>query len=512
MKIFFLLFFSLAKVWAGDLPSCKTEWKKGEGKFSDASYQSYYHRTQRKNCEKDWTVLVYMAADNDLHPYALMDLYEMEAAFESSDSAGSTDNLDLIVQVDGIEKNDERRLHIFSSKEVYQRKPLQEFERKNLDSVHSPVVASLQENRQQDSQERLKDFLLWGTETYPSKYLMVIVWGHGQGWKAYPIRNQADGRYLKRKELPEFPVMERDESFGGIAFRGSNGDRLSIPDLRDSLIALKALRGKPVDVYASDSCLMQMFEVAYELNESSRFVVGSTQIQNFLGLPYRRMIYEMNTGRFFGEKKTSSGSVSEKDEPYFVAKMLPSLMKKSLDPKSGLQGRSDPHAQKFMTSSSLTSLEASQYLVPALAQLGFALEEYLEEDRLRSMDVRFVLQNVPTFEGGAQDMAVFFSLLKLLLVEEEKGGAFSAGSQRLLLAIESAEKALHRSVLSYAYGDSYLMDENSKRLGFFPKALSLWLPVEKNEYQKRRSEFLESHFFRDTGWQGWLDLVFLKNE
>lgn len=512
MKIFLLLFFSLVEVSAGDLPSCKSEWKKGEGKYSDASYQEYYDRIQREKCEKEWTVLVYMAADNDLFPYALMDLYEMEAAFESSDSAGSSEKLDLIVQVDGTAKNDERRLHVFSQKEEYRKKALEDFEGKTLEIVQSPVISKLKENRSQSAQERFEEFLLWGAEKYPSKYLMVIVWGHGQGWKAYPIRNQAESRFLKKKDLPNFPEMERDESFGGIAFRGSKGERLSIPDLRESLSSLADFRGRPVDVYASDSCLMQMFEVAYELSETSRFVVGSTQIQNFLGLPYRRMIYEINTGRFLGEKKAQNGSISENDEPYFVAKMLPVLMKKSLDPRSGLQGRTDRHAQKFMTSSAVTSMEASKYLVPSLSRLGMALAVYLEEDPFRSMDIRFVLQNVPSFEGGAQDLAVFFALLKLLLQEEEEKGNYTRASEQLLQAVEESELALQRSVVSYAYGESYLMDENSQRMGFFPKALSLWLPVEKREYQKRRTEFSESLFYRDTGWQGWLDLVFLKNE
>ncbi len=510
LALFFLI--SLVQVWAGDLPSCRSEWKRGEGKFADSSYQEYYERTQRQDCEKDWTVLVYMAADNDLFPYALMDLYEMEASFEGSDSAGSTDKLDLIVQVDGILKNDERRIHIFEQNIAYESKSPKEFEDQTLESIRSPTVSKLKESRPQDSRERFEDFLLWGAKNYPSKYLMVIVWGHGQGWKAYPIKNSAESRYLEKRDLPKFPQMEKDESFGGIAFRQSSGDRLSIPDLRLSLRSLARERGRSADVYASDSCLMQMFEVAYELSDSARFVVGSTQIQNFLGLPYRRMIYEMNTGRFFGEKKANTESVSENDEPYFVAKMLPALMKKSLDPRSGLQGRSDPHAQKFMTSSSLTSIEAKNYLIPTLTKLGLALENYLKEDPLRSMDIRFVLQNVPSFEGSAQDLSVFFSLLKLLLQEAEGRGDFTRGSQLLLEAIENAEIALQRSVLSYAYGDSYLMDENTKRLGFFPKALSLWLPVETREYQKRRTEFLESRFYQETNWQGWLDLVFLKNE
>ncbi len=511
MNALFLLFALLPSAWAGDLPNCKDQWSKGEGRYSQESYSEYYSRTKRDSCEKDWTILVYMAADNDLFPYALMDLYEMESPFESSDYAASTDKLDLIVQVDGTEKNDERRLHLFAQTQKYEVKKVSDFANKTLADVKSPVIETLKETRKADQKKRFQDFLSWGTEKYPAKQLMVIVWGHGQGWKAYPVQAPAKSRYLKKGDLPEFPEIESDRSFGGIAFRGDSGDRLSIPDLRESLQALADQRGRAVDVYASDSCLMQMFEVAHELAETARFIVGSTQIQNFLGLPYRRMMYEINSEKFLGEKKESRGSISADDEPYFIAKMIPVLMKQSLDPRRGLQGRADKHAQKFMTSSAITTAEAENFLVPALADLGSALEVYLNEDPLRAMDLQFVMQNVPAFEGGAQDLAVFFAFLRLQLREEDAKGNYTRGSEKVLKAVEKAESALQRSVVAYAYGESYAMDAHSRTLGFFPKALSIWLPVQAEEYQKRRKEFRQSRFYQDTGWERWLDLVFPKN-
>ena len=43
-------------------------------------YAAYAARVERRACRKPWSVLVYMAADNDLAPYAYLNLYEMEAA------------------------------------------------------------------------------------------------------------------------------------------------------------------------------------------------------------------------------------------------------------------------------------------------------------------------------------------------------------------------------------------------------------------------------------------------
>lgn len=104
MKVFafaLLTFGLISQARAGALPSCKDQWRGQRYDYDfHEDYQSFQSRLHRDGCEKDWTVLVYMAADNSLFPYALMDLYEMEAAFKSRNVAGSTLKTDLLVQVD----------------------------------------------------------------------------------------------------------------------------------------------------------------------------------------------------------------------------------------------------------------------------------------------------------------------------------------------------------------------------------------------------------------------------
>ncbi|MEK7690285.1 MAG: hypothetical protein AAB425_04620, partial [Bdellovibrionota bacterium] len=58
---------------APPLPSCKSKWSaliaKGEHQYrigTDGDYAAYYAKLKRQGCLKPWTVLVYMAADNDL--------------------------------------------------------------------------------------------------------------------------------------------------------------------------------------------------------------------------------------------------------------------------------------------------------------------------------------------------------------------------------------------------------------------------------------------------------------
>ncbi len=504
------LFFASSTAVGSELVSCRKQWKQEEYHYDfQEEYEAFQERLKRTQCEKDWTILVYMAADNDLFPYALLDIYEMEAAFKSSDSAGSTLKTDLLVQIDGPASDDLRRLHIFSGPVSYEKKGPEDFSNGSLNNVRSPIAARLNEKNESE-QKRLENFLNWGARNYPAKNYMVIVWGHGQGWKAYPVENPAESRYLEKKDLPtNFPSTKKDKSFGGIAFRKSSGTWLDIPALRNALDSFTQEIGKPVDVYASDSCLMQMLEVAYELSNQTRFVVGSTQVQSFLGLPYRRLLYELNRGSFNGQRKEKKNSVDTKDEPYLLAKMIPELMYQSLDAQRGSQSRAGKEAQAFVTSSALSSSEAKNLLVPALRGLSLALKNYLAEDPLRAMDIKFVLQKVPTFEGGAQDLGVFLGYLDVLLRQErEKTGSLSAAAEDLVFFSAKTQDALNRAVLSYAYGSAYGVDPNSHILGFVPKAISLWLPVEKKEYTARRQEFLQSQFYLDSQWQVWLDDIF----
>lgn len=505
-----LLLFSGAE--AGARPSCRDSWKNQSTDFDfKETYATYQQRLRRGECEKDWAILVYMAADNNLFPFALWDLFEMEAAYKTRDRAGSTVKADLIVQVDGTGANDLRRLHIFSGPVEYKEKLKDDFLNSSLDDVKSPVIEKLAEKNSDSEKKRLEDFLLWAQEKYPAKNTMVIVWGHGQGWKSYPVDDKAKSRLLERTELPSFPKAKPDAAFGGIAFRQSSGSVLDIPALADVLGTYRAVAGKPVDIYASDACLMQMLEVSYELSPNARFLVGSAQVQSFLGLPYRRMMYELNTGHFNGLKKENRPGVDGNDEAFLLAKMLPTLMKQSLDPKRGLQGKFEKEAQESMTSSALTSGEMQNLLIPEITRVAAALKNYLLEDSSRLLEVRYVTQNVPTFEGQAQDFGIFLGYLDQLVQEEraKQGGSMTRGAEKLREAVIKAKQALDRSVLSFAYGSAYGVDGKTQLLGYVPRAVSIWLPVAGKEYKSRRDEFIASRLYKATRWHEWLDLIFM---
>jgi len=265
----------------------------------DKNYKTFSDRLSRSDCRKEWTILVYMAADNDLSPYAFMDLYEMEAGYASGlNGAASTITTDLIVQLDTAKTNHIRRYHMFQSDEVYNNSlKKRDFLNKSEADIYSPVIEELSETK--SPQSDLKKFLKWGVVSYPADYYMVIVWGHGQGWSSGPLsKKELKSKYLNEDatQLEGVEDAARNQvkdsgdfsgrRFGGLAFDDTQKSFLGIPQLSRVLNELvkEELHGEPLDVYASDACLMQMAEVAYEISDAANFVEGSTKVQDLMGL------------------------------------------------------------------------------------------------------------------------------------------------------------------------------------------------------------------------------------
>jgi hypothetical protein len=442
----------------------------------------------RKSCFKEWTVLVYMAGDNNLSPYALWDIDEMEGRFEGSRSAGSTLKTDLVVQLDTAGTTGVRRLHIFQREDIPYIAGVSknDYLARTPDQIASPIVQYFSETRpsklNSDPATRFQSFLEWGVREYPAEHYMVIVWGHGQGWTAEP-----DARTGK---------------FGGIMGNPETGDALTIPALRDALAATvrDSLNGKPIDLYASDACLMQMSEVAYEIAPSARFIAGSAQVQSFVGLPYRRLMYELNTGRFL----SVGGSIGKTDEPLLIAKMLPVLVEQSLDPLHGQQGRAEPLARKTFTMSTLSSDTLLRELTPALRGVSRALQNYLKEDFFRAADLAQAMKDAPSFMGGGKEVGSFLSLVEISrLSETEKSAQTSPGSQALEVALKKARIALDQTIVEKRFGTDYQDAKHPYHLLGY-RGLGVWIPSGAREFKERAADFALSSFEVDSEWQAWL--------
>jgi hypothetical protein len=474
---------SSTSAWAG--VSCKEAWSRlipqnlhkydyqRDARLTsqgNTGYDSYAQRVQRKNCYKEWTILVFMKPDEQLYPYALWDLYELEAGYENSpNGAGSTLRSDVLVQLESPHPEESRRLHLFQTQEVYRTQTTGNFTSSSARDIRSPVIQLLKKPTAHSSarppveatQKRFEDFLSWAMSQYPSRHYWVILWGHQ--------------------------------------------NTLTTPVLAQSLARIARSAGRPLDLYTSDACLMQTIELATEIAPSTRFTTGTSRIQSFLGLPYRRLLYEINSGSFNGEN-VSSSSGFEHDEPAALARMLPNLIQQGFDPGRGNQGRSDPHAHAILTASSLENSQLRRELIPALAQLSQSLFRFLSQDPARSHDLLFLIQNSASklrsqgLPGDTQDLGLFLFLLQNLAKESK--------SQDLARQVSQAQSALRKTLVRHFVGTPEYPIHPSRQEQESLSALSLWLPSSRAEFLAGQEDFFATEFYRQTLWNRWLELLF----
>ena len=212
------------------------------------------------------TLLIYMAADNNLDKEALKDLESIRTS-----SVGS--NINIVVQLDRDTLPNVRegfRYHFQNGEEH---------------------VEKLGEFNSGDP-ELLKTFIEEAMSKYSSEKVIVIVWSHGSGVDdknpyADFIGTKKE-REVKRSKLFELKSRPYEQELIGIAYDDTSKDFL------DNLELKKALdTSKKIDVIGFDACLMGMFEIAYQLKNRAKVMVGSQYVEPPSGWDYSKIIKEL---------------------------------------------------------------------------------------------------------------------------------------------------------------------------------------------------------------------------
>jgi len=224
-----------------------------------------------------WTFMVYMAGDNNLDGAALRDIAEMARA-------GSTKDVNILVQLDRIEDNLTRRFRITQG-----------------GGFKTDCIESFGDTNTGDPQI-LYEFVKWAVDNYPADRYALILWNHGSGWwedaksRAAGPASKKQRRRLFRQPV-RYPVPQGNISIPApqehrsICYDDtSDGDALDNRELRIVLAGICALLGRKIDLLGMDACLMNMVEVAYQLRESVNVIVGSEIEEPFDGWPYAEIL------------------------------------------------------------------------------------------------------------------------------------------------------------------------------------------------------------------------------
>ncbi len=226
--------------------------------------------------KKKWTVMVYLAGDNNLDHNGVLDLNEMK-------KTGSTPDINVIAQFDRAGAGAPTRRYFL----------------KKGTSLDADAVQSLGET-DSGSPEALLDFIKWGVAGYPADRYLLVLWNHGQGWDDTDIYAGERGpgmRLLRssrvRHAFFKSSVVEAAKLATGdgkmaraILLDDDAKDFLDNLEMKKVLKAAKKLIGRKLDIVGMDACLMSMAEVGYQMRESVCFTVGSEQTEPLDGWPY----------------------------------------------------------------------------------------------------------------------------------------------------------------------------------------------------------------------------------
>jgi hypothetical protein len=190
----------------------------------------------------NWTVLVYLAGDNNLEAAAIADVNEMEAAAFNPDLRYAV-MLDRIPGYDSSNGNwTNTRRSIISPD--------------NDRAVISSNLASVGE-KDMSNPQTLADFIAWGASVLPAQHYALIIWNHGA-------------------------------AIYGAAYDDSTGNEvgLSLPAIR------QVLAGAPVtiDVLGFDACLMATAEVLNAVSRSVDYLVASEESEGNAGWDYTSLV------------------------------------------------------------------------------------------------------------------------------------------------------------------------------------------------------------------------------
>ena len=237
------------------------------------------------------TLVVYMAADNDLESYAVSNLKAMEhAEFE---------NMNVLVLLDRAEGFDETNGDWTDTR-------LFELVHDETDGnlivsrrISCPLLGL--SNRVDTELDMGNPSVLWNLlsfakNNYESDKYALIIWGHGTGWR-YSAGGDAAGL--------SGGAGRSVQTAGGraVAVDDRSGSYMSVHDMG------RALKGQGFSVVGFDTCFGGVFENVYEIKNYADYTVASPGITPSGGWNYKQLLEDLSDSNF--HSKTIAEAMAE---------------------------------------------------------------------------------------------------------------------------------------------------------------------------------------------------------
>jgi len=391
------------------------------------------HNRYREDSKKEWAMLIYVAAENNLSDNVLPDLKELC-------KVGSTPHLHIGLEVDmkGTRYDSMR------------------YEVSEPDWTGQAHLIEVEELKEQDSgkPETLMNFLQWGFRRYCAQKYMVVIWGHGSGFKG-KVKNVASdyetGNALDMTEIEGvFRALFNSDDYKGYI--------------------------NQIEILGFDACLMNMLEVSNHFKGIAKYIIGSQQTIPGSGWFYNRVINTIDNS------KATSVIAQE-----IVKEYIDGYMSK---------GRSN-------VTQSAIDLAKTAVTTQCLHQLGAKLAPYVKKDGVLKKDNPFrnklLALRSKTLIFDTDDYIDADHFIDLLQKEFTAEISSEEDRDQLQGILENFQHKLYDCILENGINGGNLQNA---------KGLSIWFPSSATNFKKHRAQYLRlqcNYLYEQRGWVDFLD-------
>jgi len=225
--------------------------------------------SEQKKAEREWTIMMYMSADNDLEPEAIEDICEIEFSKIDTDTVTIIALLDRHPGYDISNSNwtGAKIYKIESQKSAFTGK----IESTEIDCNELGLKAGISPELDMSSGYVLESFLKFCRSEYPASKYGLVMWGHGSGWRSAEIE---EGGALNC-------------GYKGFAYDSTSDDYMTLYQFGNALKA--GLKNMTLDFIGFDTCFGAEMEVFYEIKDCAKYAAGSEGLIAAKGWNYTQL-------------------------------------------------------------------------------------------------------------------------------------------------------------------------------------------------------------------------------
>lgn len=229
--------------------------------------------------KKQWSIIVYMAADNDLRNFAARNIQQMA-------SIGSSINVNILVHLDikiSSTQKVTRHYYVADNASIYQM------------NANDPYTQSMDSG----DPNTLVKTCIWVAQDFSAEHYALILWNHGTGIldpAKYKVSHPDffvfdTGNHIFRldRSIPFIDFIEQGNR--GVCWDDSTGNFLTNQKLSTALNYIcHNVLGKKFSIIGFDACLMAMIEVGNLIAPYADLMVASQEVEMGAGWDYQKTL------------------------------------------------------------------------------------------------------------------------------------------------------------------------------------------------------------------------------